>query len=204
MANPTRGEDLRRDLAGRLGIPADDLRRVPVASVTTALDYIRNLEDKVSVLERDELTGVYRRGPGELKLQIELARMGRNQRQALVVAFVDVDGLKQANDTQGHEEGDRRIRTVGGELSAQLRPYDVVFRYGGDEFVLVMPDITVADAERRLKSMATKLRGQNSPVSIGVAAARTGDSVSTALARADAQMYANRAVARRQTSAVLT
>ncbi|MBA2695858.1 MAG: GGDEF domain-containing protein, partial [Actinobacteria bacterium] len=71
-------------------------------------------------------------------LEREMARSSR-AREALSVAFIDVDHLKQVNDTRGHAAGDRLLQHVADALRSRLRSYDLVVRYGGDEFICVMP-----------------------------------------------------------------
>src|SRR5215213_6767825 len=82
----------------------------------------------------DDLTGALRRGVGLTAVQREVARAHRTG-EPLVVAFIDVDGLKQVNDTRGHLAGDRLLQRVVELIQTHLRPYDVIVRVGGDEFV---------------------------------------------------------------------
>ncbi len=96
----------------------------------------------------DELTGAYRRDAGIVELVRETARAKRTQ-EPLVLAFVDVDGLKATNDTQGHAAGDRILCTVVDVIRAHLRSYDLVVRYGGDEFVCAFADMTIEEAGER-------------------------------------------------------
>jgi diguanylate cyclase (GGDEF)-like protein len=196
VANQTRGEQARAQLAGKLGLPAADLRRLPVRSVEAVLERVTALEHQAAQGGRDELTGVWRRGEGLRRLEAELERMNRDPQYRVVVAFVDVDGLKQANDGQGHAEGDRRLKTVGTALLSQLRSYDTAFRYGGDEFVCVLAATTLAEAKSRLGSMAADLRGQRAPVSLGITAAKRGETAPDLLERADSLMYEGRRQAR--------
>ena len=81
----------------------------------------------------DVLTGALARGRGLLDLRREIARARRSDGR-LVLAFVDVDGLKPINDLQGHAVGDALLRDVAVVMRTALRSYDLVVRYGGDEF----------------------------------------------------------------------
>jgi diguanylate cyclase (GGDEF)-like protein len=141
----------------------------------------------------DELTGTYRRGPGHVELQREIAR-ARRTKQPLVVAFLDVDGLKAVNDTRGHEAGDQLLRDVATALRDQLRGYDVIVRHGGDEFLCVLPEMSMATACARMKLIHTALA--DSPnhwtVSAGLALLQEEDTLETLISRADKALYANR------------
>ena len=86
----------------------------------------------------DSLTGVWLRGPGLAELQREIDRVRRGSGR-LVVAYVDVDGLKAVNDTTGHAAGDAILQYAVGVLHAHLRSYsELIVRLGGDEFLCAM------------------------------------------------------------------
>ena len=89
--------------------------------------------------ERDALTGVYNRHVLEQKLHTELQRSQRRG-QSCSVLMLDIDHFKQINDSYGHVVGDQAIYHVAGKIEQQLRSYDVIFRYGGEEFLLCLPD----------------------------------------------------------------
>ena len=94
----------------------------------------------LAVASTDELTGAWSRRFGLEELERMLARAHR-EGTALVLAFVDVDGLKQVNDLHGHQAGDELLALIGEVIRGHLRPYDIVVRYGGDEFVWRMPNV---------------------------------------------------------------
>jgi diguanylate cyclase (GGDEF)-like protein len=75
----------------------------------------------------------------------------------LTLAFVDVDGLKLVNDSRGHLAGDAPLKLVGGTIRAHVRPYDVIVRYGGDEFVCAMSDLGAVEARERFDKVAEAL-----------------------------------------------
>lgn len=100
---------------------------------------------------RDHLTGLFNRRYLEETLERELLRSTRKQ-LSLGIIMLDVDNLKQFNDTWGHAAGDEILRELGSLLLRQVRGEDIACRYGGDEFVLVLPDasreVTLERAER--------------------------------------------------------
>ena len=141
----------------------------------------------------DDVTGALERRPGLSALERELARCRRGDGR-MVVGFIDVDGLKHVNDTQGHRAGDRLLHEVVVALKASLRPYDIVVRYGGDEFVYSLGGVTLEAAHERFKHMATALGRATggATVSVGLAEVPPHDTLSTVIARADADLYARR------------
>jgi diguanylate cyclase (GGDEF)-like protein len=141
----------------------------------------------------DDLTGMLRRGPGLRELQQEIERAGR-QGHRLVLAFIDVDGLKAVNDERGHAAGDQLLREVSDALREGLRSYDLILRYGGDEFVCALSDADTAHAERRLGEVAEVLAAAPSHGSIawGLAELRAADTLDDLVARADSALYGAR------------
>jgi diguanylate cyclase (GGDEF)-like protein len=147
---------------------------------------VRQLE----LAETDPLTGVRMRAAGLLELDCELARCRRRVGGRLVVVYVDVVGLKTVNDTDGHAAGDELLKRVVAIITEHLRPYDLVIRLGGDEFLCAITDITVADAHERFRNVSRALGAAT-----GVGAIRTGfaeltrdESVTALIARADSEM----------------
>jgi diguanylate cyclase (GGDEF)-like protein/PAS domain S-box-containing protein len=100
----------------------------------------------------DPLTGLCNRRYLEENLARELYR-ARRRNSPLCVAMLDLDQFKHLNDTFGHDAGDALLRQLGQMLREKLRKSDIACRYGGDEFVLVLPDSSLADAQRRVEQI---------------------------------------------------
>lgn len=147
----------------------------------------------------DALTGVYNKRTGYEILERELS-IALLKKIPVVVAFVDVDNLKMVNDTFGHLEGDAYLRVVARALKESIRGSDTVFRFGGDEFVLVLPHCTESEALRIFARIEEKLRfcaqelGKAYPMSVSFGLAlfdpQCPSSLEELLARADSSMYA--------------
>ena len=139
----------------------------------------------------DDLTGALRRDRGLADLQREIERARRSDGR-LVLAFVDVDGLKTINDTHGHAAGDQLLRDVVGALRARLRSYDLIVRYGSDEFVCALPGTDISTAQSRFDEAERTLNEADprASVSVGLAELLNANSLEDLVARADAALYA--------------
>ena len=140
----------------------------------------------------DGLTGAYRRDAGLLELEHEVARAHRTG-DSFVLAFVDVNNLKVRNDLHGHIAGDHLLRKIADTLRANVRSYDLVVRYGGDEFICGFPALDVNDAAERFARINEDLAASDeASVAFGLAELERGDSLTELITRADTLMYANR------------
>lgn len=101
---------------------------------------------------RDALTGLFNRHFMQLSLERELSRAAR-KKQTLAVLMIDADHFKQFNDTHGHAAGDAILKAIANALQAGVRTEDVACRYGGEEFTVLLPDVTPAVAFERAESM---------------------------------------------------
>jgi diguanylate cyclase (GGDEF)-like protein len=133
-------------------------------------------DDVRTAASTDALTGLLNHGAMQVRVREEIAR-ARRDGQPLCCVLIDLDDFKRVNDELGHPAGDALLRSVADALRAEVRPYDQVARYGGDEFVLVLPgtdeSAARAVAERvRMRVQAGAPLGADGPIggcSIGVA-----------------------------------
>ena len=179
----------------RLGLEAaDDRTRAAEDRQRAATDRSDAAREKAALeaalrsAHLDELTGAYRREMGRLALTQEIDRARRADGR-LVVAFVDVDGLKDLNDREGHAAGDRVLQTVVGAIRTNLRSFDPITRYGGDEFVCGLGGTNLAEAERRFESIGIAIEEEvGVGISVGLVALAEGDTADELTERADAAM----------------
>lgn len=138
----------------------------------------------------DELTGIFRRGRGELALEHEIDR-SRRSGGSLMLALIDVDRLKAVNDSEGHAAGDALLRDVATAIVSTMRSYDATVRWGGDEFVCALSDLTFEVASQRVAEIQSELsaRRPGASISAGLAVLEPDDSLETLIARADAALY---------------
>jgi len=185
--------------------PADRLRRRFGEVFRVALDLLRELNEKTRQLEesrealhtqatRDAVTGLWNR-PAILDVVERGLRRARHEGAPFAVVLADLDWFKDINDAYGHQAGDRALYETGRRMQALLRPNDALGRYGGEEFLVALPDCHLDEAtllaERLREGLASEeIRPADAPAisvtsSFGVASAEPGDPVSAeALVRA--------------------
>jgi diguanylate cyclase (GGDEF)-like protein len=146
----------------------------------------------------DSLTGAYMRDLGLLTLQNEIDR-SRRSGEPFVLAYVDVDGLKELNDREGHAAGDALLRDVVGALKSRLRSYDPIVRVGGDEFVCGFSNTELEACRPRVEEIRAALeRGPAAgSFTVGLARLTATDTLDDLTARADADMYTHKQPHRR-------
>jgi len=146
---------------------------------------------------KDSLTGVWNRRALMDILAREASRCAR-EHMPLAVALADIDHFKQVNDTHGHPAGDAVLREFAVRLAAGIRPYDAVGRYGGEEFVVIMPGVDITQTEHRARLTAIHESIGGSPMTIGAVTCSFGVAgtdgatpldVDTLIALADEALY---------------
>jgi diguanylate cyclase (GGDEF)-like protein len=143
----------------------------------------------------DPLTNLYNRRHLFARLEAELARVRRGRPLALVM--VDLDGFKKVNDSQGHLRGDVLLKEIATSVAATTRTTDVAGRYGGDEFVVILPDTDSEQARAVAERLAQSVRdaamrfdaARPVTASVGIAVAEPADTVAALLRRADENAY---------------
>ena len=145
----------------------------------------------------DALTGLYNRRHMDERLREELEVFKRLQEEFSVM-IADIDDFKVVNDTHGHEVGDQVLKILAEALCSSVREYDIVSRWGGEEFLLLLPGLGEADAYDRAEKLRSKVQeitcSQADPflcvtITIGVATIRENESVSQLINRADVALY---------------
>jgi diguanylate cyclase (GGDEF)-like protein len=136
----------------------------------------------------DALTGALTRASGEAMLAARVTAAHSRREGPLSVLFLDVDDLKRANDGEGHAAGDRLLRETAEAVRGCLRRGDVLIRWGGDEFVALLPGAGEAAAA----GAVARMRAAGVGCSIGAATLADGEDAAGVIARADAAMYADK------------
>ena len=141
----------------------------------------------------DPLTSLLNRGVIMDLISKELVRAQR-EKSSITVLLGDLDHFKQVNDTYGHPIGDEVLRETARRLLASVRSYDLVIRYGGDEFVCALLDESMSDAQRTLADIRRQYtaRTHGHTVSVGLSEVAAADTAESAVARADAALIAER------------
>jgi len=221
---PSRYLDLRvtplydedQNLSGRLIIFRDITDRKEVEKdLRYAMDRMQTQLIEIGLLQsqlreqaiRDALTNLFNRRYLEETLERELARAAREV-YPLCIVMMDIDHFKNVNDTYGHEAGDLVLKTLAETVTSQSRQGDFVCRFGGEEFVLVMPNITINIAKERVSSLHKSISSLYIPfgrfnlnitMSMGISwYPKHGETKETLLRAADRALYAAKNTGRNQ------
>ena len=181
-----------------LGIFSSSMRHSLYQSGQKLREAYRRIEE---LAELDELTGAFNRRCIMRMLEEEISRAARHN-SPCSVALIDLDHFKRINDAYGHPTGDEVLRTFSITSFANIRTIDRFGRYGGEEFLLVLPDTTEQSAARmldRLRAIIAELDwsafspGMQVTISAGLATLRPNEKSDNFLARADSALYASKA-----------
>lgn len=162
-----------------------------------AVDKVETLAQEVYKMALlDTLTGLFNRRYIEQRLADEIKRSERFGRP-LSVILLDLDEFKQVNDSYGHAAGDAVLKVFAERLSKATRGSDAAARYGGDEFLVVLPECKPENVQhvlKRLEGLRVDVEGHNFSIALsaGWAELRSGESAQELVARADAALYANK------------
>ena len=211
---PLHDED--QNLSGRLIIFRDITDRKEVEKdLRYAMDRMQTQLIEIGLLQsqlreqaiRDALTNLFNRRYLEETLERELARAAREV-YPLCIVMMDIDHFKNVNDTYGHEAGDLVLKTLAEMVTSQSRQGDFVCRFGGEEFVLVMPNITIEVAKERINSLHKSISSLyisfgrfnlNITMSMGISwYPKHGETKETLLRAADRALYAAKNAGRNQ------
>jgi diguanylate cyclase (GGDEF)-like protein len=177
-----------------IGEPEQNVRATIVllaAQAAIAIERVELLGRLERIAHTDELTGLPNRRAWREALPREMARAKR-EGLPLCVAMLDLDGLKQLNDSRGHHAGDQLLKQNAAAWSSALRPVDLLARYGGDEFVAVLTGCRLEDAQRLIERLVDATPDGHS-FSAGIAEWDGVQDAHALMAVADARLYAAKA-----------
>ena len=169
----------------------------------------KQMEDKLRYLAcHDPLTGLYSRNNMELKLSEEIHRASR-YKHTMSIFMLDIDYFKSVNDTHGHAIGDQVLKHVAKEIENSIRSTDYAVRYGGEEFIIILPETVTKKAEELAERLRNNIanfhfttkanKDIKLTVSIGIATyPNHAETISDLLKSADAAMYAAKVAGRNQ------
>ena len=144
--------------------------------------YAESLENKIAErtkqleeqAERDPLTNIYNQRVMYKSLRRELALAKRHQSKLSLVYF-DVDHFKEINDKEGHLKGDEVLRYIAQCIVKHVRETDIACRYGGDEFTIILPECSTADAKTICEKIIKEFSGKYPDYSLSIGIAETGE-----------------------------
>jgi diguanylate cyclase (GGDEF)-like protein len=193
-----RAEESERAIAASDAPLAEKLERLRARAATDRARAARDrayaarerarLETELLEAHLDDLTGAYRREIGTLALTLEIDHARRADGR-FVLAFVDVDDLKLVNDRDGHIAGDHVLQAAVQAMRSNLRSFDPVVRYGGDEFVCGIGGTSLEEVARRFDAIDRSLQEEvGVGISVGLVELAEGETLDGLTARADAAL----------------
>lgn len=148
------------------------LSLIMVVATLAAMSQLHFMMQLVHQASHDGLTGAFGRRIGEELVRLQVASARRTE-QPLAMVFIDLDHFKQINDRFGHDEGDKTLRNVAAAIRDALRGADILVRWGGEEFLVVLPNTDIAGAVQAVERLTSaglgnRPDGQPQTASIGV------------------------------------
>jgi diguanylate cyclase (GGDEF)-like protein len=185
------------------GVPPPSTQQNNLELMASEIALALSHQDLLLELERlsgaDPLTGVANRRTWQARLDREFAR-ARREHQPLSILLIDLDHFKQYNDLHGHTAGDHHLRTVTQLWQHRLRPTDLLCRWGGEEFVVLLPECALHGAHQVAEDLRTAMP-PDTTCSIGVAEWDHHESSEALVTRADSHLYDAKAAGRNRTHA---
>jgi len=204
LLDVARGTTSRDEISRRFSRVFVDPHHEVTVIASTVADYLATIDRNMTELERlsttDQLTGLYNRRSMEESLTMELSRADRYDEHGAIL-LADIDHFKAINDNLGHPEGDRVLREAAQLLTGNVRTTDIVSRWGGEEFLILLPRVdgsgAAATAEKLRTAFADARLVPEPPagiehvgtISIGIALYGAGSTAETVIHRADANLY---------------
>lgn len=177
-----------------------------IGLVATAKDITEKKKLEMELVKKNELLGklavtdgltdLYNSRHFFDQIKRELSRYNRNPERGLAIVLMDIDHFKELNDTEGHQVGDQVLRALGQVIKVCIRKdIDTGYRYGGDEFIVLLPDTDKHKARHvadRIQKQFGAFKFGNTSLSIGITEARAGEDEKPLIRRADQAMYASK------------
>ena len=201
------GDDLEQIMLGSVAklMQANEALQSQLVSAEDKLhEQAQEIETVSTDARTDALTQLVNRRGFDDEMARKLAEWRRNETPYCLL-IMDIDHFKSFNDTHGHQAGDEVLRSVGTTLDDAMRDMDVVCRYGGEEFAVIMPATTVAEAQRgaerarnAIEAMTVRFEGKQLKVtaSQGLAEITAADDAESLIQRADTALYASKEAGR--------
>jgi len=166
-----------------------------ILGITRDITEKKKAEEKIKYLSfHDVLTGLYNRA----YFEEELKRLDTERQLPLTIVMGDVNGLKLMNDAYGHDKGDTLLKKISAILQESFRKEDIVSRWGGDEFIAILPKTYTKDTENLIKRIREKCKKRSTPdmplsISLGVSTKRSpSEDIEKILKEAEDKMYKNK------------
>ncbi len=180
----------------------NDVLKLQLLEISQQYKIVKQKQQWELLAHIDPLTQIKNQRAFQEDFTKEIERTKRHLRP-LSLLMIDIDFFKNYNDQFGHPEGDTALKEIAGQLQKSLRNFDSVYRYGGEEFTIILPDVSpkaAAEIAERLRSNIKNLKLKSLlTISLGVAYFKLSDTNSTLLQRADQALYQAKSKGRNQT-----